>query len=106
MTEETKDLKELIVIKDGRVDAIPVIARTARTYKTGLSDKTNTRYRSVVYLRDINVMQGRGQDAYIIGDDLDVCITKYNEYISSQVEISKKSVAYLQSLIVEGNHNG
>ena len=100
MENETRDVQELIVVRDGKVDTVPVTSRTARTYKVGASKRTGIKYRSLLCLGDVNTICGKGGGAYIIGYDVGECVQKYNEYMEMQVEVHKKSITHLQSLII------
>lgn len=101
MEKETRDIQELIVVKDGKVDVVPVTSRTVRTYKIGASKRTGTRYRSLLCLGDVNVICGKGGGAYIIGYDVGECVQKYNEYMEMQIKTHKKTIDNLQSLILK-----
>lgn len=103
--EETKDIKEVIVVKDGAIDRVPVESRTTRTYKLGVSRKTGKRYRTTLNLSDMDTVIGKGAASYVFGDDVKKCVDLYNNHLSAQIDSHELIIKNLKSLIVEGNCN-
>lgn len=103
---ETKDIQEIIVVKDGNIDRIPVLGRTTKTYKLGSSKRTGKSYRTTLNLSDTNCIIGKGGGAYIMGEDLHECVTKYNEHIDNQISVHERTIENLKSLAIEVSCNG
>lgn len=103
---ETKDIKEIIVVKDGKIDRVPVLGRTTRTYKLGSSKRTGRSYRTTLSLSDANTVIGKGGGAYIMGEDIQTCVDAYNAHMSEQIDMHEKTIENLKSLVIEVSCNG
>lgn len=99
-------VQELIVVKDGAIDRVPIKSSTKATHILGYSKKTGKSYGGVIKKSILNTVVGKSGGAYVIGEDIHECVTLYNEYMQSEIDNHEKRIAHLTKLKIEVSCNG